>query len=309
MRRALTCATGLILALLADGCISYDPAPKKIAKPDQPDSAHQRKPAFARFGTNKVYYVTTGKGPRTIVFVHGWASNGNFWNEQVPALEDKARLIFIDLPGHGRSDKPEVNYSIDFLADAVLAVMQSAKAAPATLVGHSMGVAVICRVYAQAPEKVAALVAVDGSLRMNKVSPEDARKYVAAYGGPDYREQVKRSVTAMFPTPKTERLRAQVFEQMINTPQHVLISTLQNSFDTNAPSWQLDRVDVPLLILNARSAAWTSDYEAHVRSLSAQVDYRTFEKSGHFLMLEKPLEFNTALTGMLARYDLLNRSR
>src|ERR1041384_2399195 len=38
MRRALPCATGFILGLLADGCISNDPAQKKIAKPDQPDS-------------------------------------------------------------------------------------------------------------------------------------------------------------------------------------------------------------------------------------------------------------------------------
>jgi len=43
--------------------------------------------------------------------------------------------------------------------------MHDAHVDKATLIGHSMGVPVICRVYKQAPGKVAALVAVDGMLR------------------------------------------------------------------------------------------------------------------------------------------------
>lgn len=123
---------------------------------------------FARLGTNKVHYLTAGKGDRTIVFVHCWAGNSGFWREQLPALADKARLILVDLPGHGQSDKPRGDYSMDFFASAVLAVMRDARVDRATLIGHSMGVAVICRVHAQAPGKVAALVAVDGLLRRPK---------------------------------------------------------------------------------------------------------------------------------------------
>jgi len=91
--------------------------------------------------------------------------------------------------------------------------MSAAKVEQATLVGHSMGVRVICRVYGQAPEKVAALVAVDGSLRMTKLSPAEAQKYIEPYQKLEYREQVKRSVISMFPTPGTERLRSHVFDQ------------------------------------------------------------------------------------------------
>src|SRR5881397_2138691 len=117
------------------------------------------------FGTNKIHYVTAGKGNHTIVFVHCWAGNNGFWREQVPALADKARLIRIDLPGHGQSDKPHADYSMDFFAGAVLAVLRDAHVDKATLVGHSMGTPVICSVYKQAPERVALLVAVDGTLR------------------------------------------------------------------------------------------------------------------------------------------------
>ena len=65
---------------------------------------------YTSVGTNRIHYVTTGNGSRTFVFVHGWCCHLGFWREQVPLLADKARLILIDLPGHGQSDKPEANY-------------------------------------------------------------------------------------------------------------------------------------------------------------------------------------------------------
>src|SRR5215831_9974862 len=145
-------------------CFSSDPAAASEEKPVKTDSH------FAQLGTNRVHYLTQGQGSNVIVFVHGWACNAGFWREQVPAFQDKAKLVLIELPGHGESDKPEVDYTMDFFADAVIAVMRDAKVEKAALVGHSMGVPVICKVYAKAPEKVTGLVAVDGFLRRPKVS-------------------------------------------------------------------------------------------------------------------------------------------
>src|SRR5689334_2693335 len=59
---------------------------------------------FAQVGTNRVHYLTAGQGTNAIVFIHGWACNAGFWREQIPVLEDKAKLVLIDLPGHGESD-------------------------------------------------------------------------------------------------------------------------------------------------------------------------------------------------------------
>src|ERR1019366_3095046 len=48
---------------------------------------------FVSYGTNKVHYVTVGRGRQTLVFVHCWAGNLDFWRAQVPAFADQARLI------------------------------------------------------------------------------------------------------------------------------------------------------------------------------------------------------------------------
>src|SRR6266516_3709807 len=207
---------------------------------------------FVSFGTNRIHYITAGKGRHDIVLVHCWAGNSGFWREQVPALADKARLILIDLPGHGQSDKPHTQYTMDFFASAVLTVMRDAHVDKATLVGHSMGTPVMCRVYKQAPEKVAALVAIDGILRRPKMPAEQAAQ-----------------------------------------------------FGADQPDWDVNKATVPVVVINAPNPMWTDEYKDYVRSLSPKTDYRLIDGVGHWLMLEKPGEFNTALIEMLRKFGLI----
>jgi len=262
-------------------------------------------PHVAQFETNKLHYLTAGKGTKTLVFIHGWSGNSGFWREQVPALTNLARLILIDLPGHGQSDKPRVDYTMDYFARGVLAVMRDAGADKATIIGHSMGVPVICRVHAQAPEKVAGLVAVDGLLRRPQFKPEDAEKYLAPYRTPDFREHVTKFIQSMFTDAATFPLRDRVLAEVLATPPHVMSSAMHGMFGPNQPAWDMRDVKVPVLTLNAPNPRWNAEYEAYARSLSPKTDYRVIEGTGHCLMLEKPAEFNAALVSMLQKFDLV----
>jgi pimeloyl-ACP methyl ester carboxylesterase len=258
-------------------------------------------------GTNRVHYVIEGKGEHTIVFVHCWAGNLGFWREQTPALVARARLILIDLPGHGQSDKPHSAYTMDFFAGAVLAVMRDAHVEKATLVGHSMGVPIICRVYKQAPERVAALVAVDGTLRRPKMTPEQSDQFIARFRQPDYREKTREFIGTMFPASGTEALRDKVISELLETPQYVMLGAMEGMFGTDQPDWDLQHVNVPVLVINTASPMWSDEYKSYVRSLSPQTDYRSIEGVGHWLMLEKPVEFNADLVDMLGKFDLIGK--
>jgi pimeloyl-ACP methyl ester carboxylesterase len=76
-------------------------------------------------------------------------------------------------------------------------------------------------------------------------------------------------------------------------------------FGPDQPDWILKKVNVPVLVINARSPWWNGDYENYVRSLSPQSDYVVMEGAGHFLMLEKPAEFNATLASLLRKFDLI----
>ncbi|MGB7769254.1 MAG: alpha/beta fold hydrolase [Verrucomicrobiia bacterium] len=259
------------------------------------------------FGADKIHYVTLGEGKHTLVFVHCWAGNLGFWREQVPALADKARLVLMDLPGHGQSGRRHTVYNMDYFAGAVRAVMCDARVDKATLVGHSMGGPVIYRVYEQAPKQVAALVVVDGFLRRPRVTSDQAEEFIARFRTPEYREHTRQFFGSMFPVPGTEALRDRILSELLATPQRVMHRAMEGMFGPGQPAWDLKAANVPVLVINAKGAMWEADDEKYIRSLSTQTDYRVMDSVGHWLMLERPVEFNALLTDMLRKFKLIAR--
>src|SRR5689334_18353521 len=100
-----------------------------------------------------------------LVFVHGWCCDHTVWKYQADAFNNKARMLFIDLPGYGKSDHPRIDYTMDLFAKGINAVMEDAKVNSATLIGHSMGTPAVRQFYRLYPAKTKALIVVDGSLR------------------------------------------------------------------------------------------------------------------------------------------------
>ena len=260
---------------------------------------------FVSVGADRIHYVTLGKGSRAIVFVHGWACNLGFWREQIPALANAGRLVLIDLPGHGRSDKPQTAYTMDFFAEAVLAVLRDARVEKAIFVGHSMGAAVLCRAYEQSPEQFAGLVSVDGLLRRPPGTPAEARALVEPFASPQYLDHARNFIRAFFPVPGSDGLRDRVMTEMLATPQHVMLGAMLGMFGPDQPDWVLQKVNAPVVAINAPSPWWRGDYEAYVRSLSPRSDYVMMADVGHFPMLEKPAAFNATLLPLLRKFDLI----
>jgi pimeloyl-ACP methyl ester carboxylesterase len=221
----------------------------------------------------------------------------DWWRHQVPALSDRAKLVLIDLAGHGQSDKPNVPYTMEFYAQAVDAVLRDAKIEKAVLAGFSMGAPVMSRFYRDYPNKVQALISVDGALRGFNFTEERLEKFLAPMRAENYKEAVSKFLDGMFPNADTHALRDRVRERSLQTPQHVLVSSFEGMADSEA--WQLTRLKAPLLVVNAKSPYWTADYEAFVRELQPDVDYNTIEGTGHFVMMEKPADVNRLMLAFL----------
>src|SRR5207245_5140002 len=149
---------------------------------------------FTTLDGAKIHYVNFGKGDEALVLIHGWTCNIDNWRDQFADFAKRNRVIAIDLPGHGKSDKPQVTYSMDYFARAVDAVMRDAKVKRAVLVGHSMGTPVARQFYRKYPEKTLAIVIVDGSLRPfgDKAFMD---RLIAGFRGPNYREAVGQMLT------------------------------------------------------------------------------------------------------------------
>jgi pimeloyl-ACP methyl ester carboxylesterase len=254
---------------------------------------------FAKYGGVRVHYKSLGEGKAALVFVHGWCCDLTFWRYQVPALDGKVRLVLIDLPGHGKSDRPKREYTMDFFARAVNAVLADAGVEKAVLAGHSMGTPVVRQFYRLYPKKTAGLIAVDGRLRGVRAKPEELKKFVEPFSGPDFKKTVHTFFDRMVTKDTPEEVRKHLKERAPAAPQHVAVSAMKSMFDPAI--WKDDPIKVPLLVIVAKSPFWTAEYEKYVRKLAPKVDYRVMEGVGHFLMMEKPREFNALVLGFLKK--------
>ena len=104
-------------------------------------------------------------GP-TVVLLHGLASQRRFWNLVVPGVVAAGLpVVALDQRGHGDSQRPAGPYDVATCAADVLAVLTDLGVAAQTgavVVGHSWGASVALAVAAADPERVRAVVAVDG---------------------------------------------------------------------------------------------------------------------------------------------------
>ncbi|OJW51261.1 MAG: alpha/beta hydrolase [Alphaproteobacteria bacterium 41-28] len=83
---------------------------------------------------------------KTVVFIHGWPLNHKCYEYQFTMLPQFGlRCIGLDLRGYGDSDKPCGEYDYNMYADDLLMILRNLNLYDVTLVGHSMGGAIILR--------------------------------------------------------------------------------------------------------------------------------------------------------------------
>jgi pimeloyl-ACP methyl ester carboxylesterase len=106
------------------------------------------------------YVELNPEGQRTLVFIHGLGSYLKFWRYQLDAFAAQGyRVIAVDLPGYGKSDKPgSFPYTMEAMADAVREVVQTLGIQKPVLVGHSMGGQTALSYAIRYPEEPGALV-------------------------------------------------------------------------------------------------------------------------------------------------------
>lgn len=256
---------------------------------------------YAKLGANKIHYKSYGKGKDALVLVHCWTCNLELWRDQIPEFSKRARVVALDLPGHGLSDKPQTTYSMDFFADAVDAVLKDAGVEHAVLVGHSMGTPVVRQFYRKYPQKTLALVIVDGAIRPFGTK-EQREQFTAPLRGPNYKEAGAQMFAAMSSTlSDADKLRVQT--SFATTPQYVLVSSMDAMGDDAI--YAPDKINVPVLAILAKSPFWAADTEEYLHGLAPDLEYQMWEGVSHFLFMDRPKEFDAAVISFLDKKKLL----
>jgi len=277
---------------------------------------------FAKLDGARIHYVNYGKGDEALVLIHGWSQSADAWRENIAEFANRNRVIVVELPGHGQSDKPtaaksegqsakaqatDTNnntrlYSMDHFARAVEAVIRDAKVKRAVLVGHSMGTPVARQFYRKYPEKTLGIVIVDGSLRPfgDKATLD---QLIAGLRGSNYRDAVGQLMAMISGPNLSTEVKQRISSASQGAPQYVLVSAFEGMADQSI--WGEDQINVPVLAIMAKSPILPPNAEVSFRALAPKIDFQLWDGVGHFLMMEKPKEFDAAVIAWLDKNGLL----
>ncbi|MBH5316242.1 alpha/beta hydrolase [Paenibacillus sp. GSMTC-2017] len=93
-----------------------------------------------------------------VLFIHFSGGNLNMWDGIIPQFEEHYSIIAPDIRGHGKSDKPEIGYHIDDMANDIYLLLQKLDVKQCHIVGSSMGAEVGLSLAASHPELVLSLI-------------------------------------------------------------------------------------------------------------------------------------------------------
>lgn len=244
----------------------------------------------------KIHSTTTGNGPQTVILVHGYTCDETSWTGQVPVLAKQYRVVTLDLPGHGKSDSPkDGKFSMDLFARAIEAVRAEVGADRVVLVGHSMGTPVVLRYAHLYPQHTVALVFADGLMPNGATGPSNQG---AAMAGPNGRQTREGMIRGFFSPPATTpELQTKILNMMLGAPEATAVGAMNATREGAGQTTDIPKV--PLLGIYGGPSRIAS--RAAVLASFPTTDYEEIPGTGHFLMLEKPEEFNRLLVAFLAK--------
>jgi len=244
-------------------------------------------------GAVRLHYQLAGRG-RALVFLHGNSCDSGFFAPQAEYFARTHTVVSLDLRGHGKSDKPDWDYTVHGLAEDVSWVCGELGIDRAVLAGHSLGGLVALQAAARYPGLAAGVAALDSAIAPGPGRPSRLAALLAHLRGPEYLGYVRHYFESAFAPNDDPAVKEDILRRICATPQHVMVSLFEHAgrFD-----WQtaLLSLEAPLLYLMAQRPRGDL---ARLSELAPGLITGQTVGSGHFMTLLVPGQVNA----MLARF-------
>lgn len=254
-------------------------------------------PALVRDGVRLVYHEQGGGEP-AMLLVHGWCCDHTYLAPQAEHFGQRHRVVSVDLRGHGESDKPVQEYTIEGYADDVAWLCGQLGLRSVVAIGHSMGGQIAFGLATQRPELVAAMVLIEAPFIISEKQAGNMAGLIAGLRSTEYAEVARGFVDpGMFVASTDQALRERIVSGMSSAPQHVMASSWEHLIRYGVGAHQV--CTHPTLLIDARYPRWAED-EEQLRATLPSLEIETTPGLGHFNHLEDPELVNGMIEGFLS---------
>lgn len=236
-----------------------------------------------------------------LVFSNSIATNLALWDEQVEMLGDRFHILRYDQRGHGHSDTPSGDYTIELLADDLVKLLDALKIEKASVMGISMGAMTALTMGKTNPERVQKLVICDCGPAASPTSAqqwEERIKQVSTWGMQAIEDETiarwfSESTLAAPSFPAVNKVR----KMITSTPVHGFIGCARalSTFDLRPG---LEKMEKPCLFIAGEHDA-VAEGTKKLSEYVADGRFAQIPSAGHLCNLENPGEFLAAVESFL----------
>ena len=264
---------------------------------------------MARLTATMLNHVSsTNKSKNPLVFIHGIGSTSKIFQEQIEEFGKKYFAVSIDLPGYGKSTTIET-VTIPNYAISVYNFLLSLKIKSPILLGHSLGGMVVQQIISYHPFYARAAILVGTSPKFGGNDTAWKKKFLDSRLKPLKEGKKLKDISTCSISnivgPKTDsKVIDFASEMMSSISEKSYISAVKSLllFDLKD---ELKKIPIPVLVI-----AGENDNQAPAKMMERMAknikksQFKIINGSGHLINIEKPKEFNEALSNFFLKYNL-----
>jgi 3-oxoadipate enol-lactonase len=251
-------------------------------------------------GINIAYQFDGPANAPVVVLSNSLMSSLAMWDDTLPALTNKYRVLRYDTRGHGKSQVTPGPYSIALLAQDLVALLDALKVSKAHLVGLSMGGMICQYIGANHPERVLSLGLCDTASEMPPRSLWEERFAIARKDGIAGLAEgtLKRWFVDGFAAKAPDKIEA-VRKMILDTSVEGYLGCASAVRDM-AQTTMLLKIKAPTLVLvGAQDPACTVDQATVLHRMIAKSKMFIIDNAAHIANIEQPHAFNQVLREFL----------
>ena len=164
---------------------------------------------FITFKNANIFFSDIGKGT-VVVLLHGFLENSTMWNDIIPEISKRNRIITIDLLGHGKTDCLGYLHPMELFAETLKAVLNHLKIRKYILVGHSLGGYISLALAKMNSTNIKGLCLLNSTSYADSKERISLRKRAIEMAQKNYEPLVKMSVANLFQPKNTVLFKDQI---------------------------------------------------------------------------------------------------
>lgn len=264
---------------------------------------------FTNVNGYRIRYLEVGSSNRKIlILLHGIGASAERWSRVIPGLSKYFHLIIPDIVGFGYSDKPAVDYTMDFFIDFFRSFLDNLGLSKASIVGSSLGGHVATEFALRFNHMVEKLVLVSPAGMMRKSSPTLDR-YIMAALYPEY-QRVYEAFSEMVYDSNTINQEILIdFINRMNLPnaKYAFMSTLLGIRYAPDLRGRLSNITAPTLLVwgDDDTTIPLAENSNQYNEIPNMEEIVMIKNCGHITPIEKPATFNRIVLRFLMRPTLV----